>query len=123
MGAAMAKRREWQEEFDIAERVLADAGGELVWASDDYVAFRFIGEGVRIVFYPHRTSARNYHLRVRTEACKNKSLADELMLQLDIGAGHDCTFSRKNSGSINTVLDYARENDLTFGWARQQNGS
>lgn len=94
----MARKRDWQREYDIASKVLDNEQGELVWATDAYVAFRFIGEDVRIVFYPHKTSAYNYHIRVRDEGSKNKTRARELMYSLDVGAGNNCTFSRKRTG-------------------------
>lgn len=112
----MARKRDWQIEFDIAGRVLSQEAGELAWATDNHVAFRFIGEGVRIVFYPHKTSARNYHIRVRDEGSKDKAKAHGLMLALDIGAGNNCTFQRKHA-CANEVFSYADQHSLEFGWA------
>lgn len=114
----MGKHWEWQEEFDMAGRILASEPGELVIANDPYVAFRYLEPSkIRIVFYPHKTSAGNYHMRVRNEGSRDASRADELMVRLDIGAGHNCTFQRRHTG-VMTGIDYAREHDLEFGWAR-----
>lgn len=90
------KRHEWQTEFDHASAALADEPGTFVWATDAYVAFRYIEPGVRIVFYPHRTTARNYHIRCRTEPCSDMRRAEVLMKRLDDSKPGWCTFTRKN---------------------------
>lgn len=89
------RKREWQKEFDHAAGVLSSEPGELVWADDAYVAFRYIELGVRIVFYPHRTTSRNYHIRCRTEPCSDRPRAEMLMRKLDESMPGWCTFSRK----------------------------
>ena len=53
------------EEFRMAKEILKDFDGELAWSKNDYEAFIFKSDDMYLIFYPHRTSARNYHIRVR----------------------------------------------------------
>lgn len=111
--AQRERENDYGDLFKVASVVLANEPGHLYWAADDYVAFRYIEEfsTVRIVFYPHRTSASNYHLRVRDEGSKDKRRAELLMKRLDIGAGHSCTFTRKNAPRI-----YTDTEGKEYGW-------
>lgn len=85
----------YREEFELARTTLATRKGTLEWSSADYEAFIYMEPGVRLVFYPHRTSAGNYHIRIRSSNSKDAALADRLMRELDQAAGYCCTFSRK----------------------------
>lgn len=58
-----------------------------------YQVAKFRTEGVSLVIYPHKTSAGNYHLRVRNENSKNKELAAWIMRDLYKESGLNCTFS------------------------------
>lgn len=91
--------REYREGFQIAATVLDGEGGTLNWSTADYEAFRYEERNgnVRLIFYPHRTTARNYHLRVRDGGSYNKVRADALMERLNKAAGYNCTFTRKHS--------------------------
>ncbi len=89
------KRLPYEEEFAIAEKVLAQYGGVLARSTAQYEAFTFRSRDVALIFYPHRTSAGNYHLRVRDNGSRDKKLADALMRKLDAAAGNNCTFTRK----------------------------
>jgi hypothetical protein len=86
-------KKEYAEEFRLAQSVL---GESVEWSPHDYEAFRYKDEDVSLVFYPHRTTAGNYHIRIRDNGSKNKQRAIELMQKLDSAAGNNCTFSRKN---------------------------
>ncbi len=108
------KRRGWQDEYDVAALVLKEEPGALEWATDDYVAFRYREPDVRIVFYPHRTSAGHYHLRIRDEGSKDKRRFATLAESLYVGSGFSCTFQMKNSGSLGTSAD------VEPGWAAQE---
>lgn len=88
-------RKIYMDEFRKAGSILKGRGGCLEWSQHDYQAFTYWEEGVSLVFYPHKTTAGNRHLRVRDQGSKNKPLAAELMAALDSGAGHTCTFSSK----------------------------
>lgn len=110
----MAKRRPWQEEFSVAGLVLAGEPGTLEWATDAYVAFRYREPDVCIVFYPHRTSAGNHHLRIRDEGSKDKARFDALAARLYVGSGLTCTFQVKNRGIPGCPTD------LEYGWAAEK---
>jgi hypothetical protein len=111
----MAKR-----EFAIAGRVLAEAGGELTWSTHDYEAFRFVAPGVRLIFYPHRTSSTgNISIRVRDSGSSNTKLAARLMARLHIGSGNDNTFSWKGM-DLNAMLRVKDAERLEWGWADQR---
>lgn len=85
----------WQKELRLAKRILKDENVAILEFWRDYICFKILGDGFRIVVYPHKTSAHNYHLRVRGEAVKNESEADRIMSKLNAGSGFNCTFSRK----------------------------
>lgn len=69
----------------------------LEWSKHEYQAFVFKSENVSLVFYPHKTSAGHYHIRVRDQGSKNKAEAKRLMWELDEAAGFNCTFSKKRA--------------------------
>lgn len=110
----MSKKRAWQDEYDVAALVLKDEPGGLEWATDDYVAFRYREPTVRIVFYPHKTSAMNHHLRVRDEGSKDKKRFKQLIARLYVGSGLTCTFSIKHGGVPQPPKG------IEYGWAVQQ---
>ncbi len=90
------KYRKWYaDEFELARKTLADEPGTLEWSQHDYEAFVFKGPAVHLIFYPHKTSALNYHIRVRDSNSKDKERAKALMRALDKAAGHYCTFTSK----------------------------
>ena len=89
-------RKLYKTEFELAQRILADEGGALEWSPYDYEVFTYKAPGVSLVFYPHRTSASNYHIRVRDQNSKNSAEADRIMDKLDTETGFNCTFSRKS---------------------------
>lgn len=88
-------RKLYREEFDLASAALKGRDGSLEWSEVDYIAFVWSGPTVCIVFYPHKTSAGNYHIRVRDQGSKDKALAVKIMDELDSAAGYNCTFTRK----------------------------
>lgn len=86
--------KEFKREFALAKELVAPIGGSVEPGKHNYEAFIYTHEDVRILFYPHKTTAGNYHLRVRDHGSKNKSRAVEIMKMLDDGAGYNCTFQR-----------------------------
>lgn len=88
-------RKLYRPEFEVAREVLSGRKGTLEWSPHDYEAFTWVENDVRLVFYPHRTSAWNYHLRVRDGGSKSKVMADLIMRLLDDSVS-GCTFSRTN---------------------------
>jgi len=73
------KLRKWQEDYDRAAAMLAGEPGRLEWATDDYVAFRYVEDGARLVFYPHKHSCGQHFIRVRKEASKDRNRAEALI--------------------------------------------
>lgn len=71
--------------------------GELTWTKADYQAFVYQTEGVRLIFYPHKTSAGNQHIRVRDGGSKNKVRAQAILDVIQLDLATDCTFSQKNN--------------------------
>lgn len=69
--------------------------GELTWSQHDYQAFQYKDDEVCLIFYPHKTSAFNKHIRVRSQNSKDKARADEMMKLLNGFSGYNCTFSKK----------------------------
>ena len=70
---------EWQHDFDLVSAISKSMNGEVVKATDAYVAFRYIDKSItpfRLVFYPYKSSRWNYVLRVRVEGGKNKKQAE-----------------------------------------------
>jgi hypothetical protein len=85
----------WKDEIALAKEFCASEGLELVISEAPYQLAKIKGSDVCIVAYPHKTSAFNYHLRLRNENSKNKDKAIELIKKLDELAGSNCTFQMK----------------------------
>ena len=90
-------RKLYQEEFDLAAKTLSGRNGALTWSTADYVAFVWWEPTVCLVFYPHKTSAGNYHIRVRDQSSYDKVLALKLMVLLDKAGGYNRTFTSKGT--------------------------
>jgi hypothetical protein len=89
----------YKDEFRQAEEFFADKGGVVEWSTHDYQAFTYKQEDkISLVFYPHKTTAGNHHIRVRDQGSKDKSLAKTLMHDLSKTTG-TCTFSRNGVSS------------------------
>ena len=82
----------YNNEFKLAEKILKDFGGNLEWSTNDYEAFTFKNDEINIIFYPHKTSAGNYHIRVRGNGKNINEFLDLLYKK----SGFNCTFSRKH---------------------------
>ena len=78
-------------EFKMAKKFLQHLKGKLEWSNNDYEAFTFKANDLNLIFYPHKTSAGNYHIRVRGTG---KNIEGVLKL-LYKKSGFNCTFSRK----------------------------
>lgn len=114
-------QRHYAAEFQTAARVLERFGqksGHLVWGKNDYEAFLYTEMGVRLIFYPHRTSAGNYHIRVRSQGSKQPKRAMTLMAMLYIGAGNNCTFSWSGI-DLNATHKIAQQRQVEDGWAER----
>ena len=89
------KKTAYSVDLNIAYRVAKETGCKLIAAQDQFVAARVVGDGVRLVLYPHKTTAFNYHLRVRDEGSKDPVRALAVADALDSAAGLNCTFQMK----------------------------
>lgn len=113
-------QKPFKHEFLMAQLILKGKGGILEWSTNDYEAFTFTAEGVRILFYPHTNSNRNVGCRIRDHGSKNKALAKKLMAVLYVAVGHNTTFYCKGLG-INEVADLAGKEAWDHsGWAHKQ---
>jgi len=83
--------------FDAANSILKEQDGVVEHSDNDFECFTFKSKDVSLVFYPHRTTARNYHIRVRNNGSKDKEKAIKIMDILDNESGYNCTFSRKSN--------------------------
>lgn len=83
-----------------AEDVLRqfDEDAECVVRGHTYECFRYQPAEVCLIFYPHQTSARNVHVRVRSQHSKNHRLAAQMLDALITSTG-TCTFSVNNVSS------------------------
>lgn len=106
----MGKRQKllpYQREFDWAVTICAPFGCVVERSSAMFEIAKVKGDGVSLVIYPHKTSANNYHARVRDNGSKDKAKALQVMIALDHGLGlpekeaqivrFSCTFTRKNA--------------------------
>lgn len=85
------QKRHFKAEYEDAVRRLAHMGGKLEAGVHDYQAFTFTMPGLRLVFYPHKTSASNYHIRVRTEGTADQGLLVQAIKALRDN-NYSCTF-------------------------------
>ncbi len=86
--------RKYGEEYKAAKIVLSSELGKFKWLTCDYQAFTYKSDDVSLVFYPHKTTAGNHHIRVRNQNSKNKDKAYQLMKSL-YDSSFDCTFKYK----------------------------
>lgn len=83
------ERRYFREEFNKASVRLAPLGGRVLPGVHDYEAFVYEGVDLKLIFYPHKTSAGNHHIRVRTSGKFKKAALREAIFAL---AENTCTF-------------------------------
>ena len=113
-------RLHFQREFQIAQRILAPFDGELVWATDDFVAFRYRDERACIAFYPHRINATTTTLRVRSQGSVDTRYAVDLMLRLDASAGYNPLFThRGDRHGYNMRANFIAKTRTKPGWAAE----
>ena len=108
--ARKPKPRAWQDEFDLATRICEPLGMIVAWSDHRYEIATIKGDGVQLLIYPHRTSALNYHARVRNNGSTKKARAEWVMKALYHGHGlpqperdrvrFSCTFHALNRHDI-----------------------
>lgn len=82
-------RKYWAQDRRAAEQRLAGLGGKLMDSPHDYEMWRWMHPDLTLIFYPHRTSANNYHCRVRAGYCTNRETLRKAIFAL---AENSCTF-------------------------------
>lgn len=82
-------------DLKLAANILKDEPGQFYSASGLYELYKYKEPGVTIVFYPHKTSAHNYHTRVMNQNSKNAKRCKELIEKLNSESGYNCTFTCK----------------------------
>lgn len=82
-------KRYFAREFQAAKERLAPLGGEVIPGVHDYEAFIYNSKNLKLIFYPHKTSAGNHHIRVRPAGNPDKKLLREAIFAL---AENTCTF-------------------------------
>ncbi len=82
----------YTNEIDRIKAIFKDA--EVFEVDADYEIFHAKIDGVRLVFYPHKTSTGNKHLRVRNGTPKRKNeflaLATILNISMNIPVKNEC---------------------------------
>src|ERR1700744_4085952 len=84
---SMAKHEPWAQEVRWAKAICALLDCEVAPSTAMFELAKIKGDGISLVLYPHKTSASNYHIRVRDNGSKDKVKADRVMDALDHGDG------------------------------------
>jgi hypothetical protein len=74
--------KQWRSEIQTAIIVSERHSCHVHLSRHDHQVVKIIGPGIQLVLYPHRTSARNYHIRVRDEASKDVDATRALVKEL-----------------------------------------
>ena len=82
-------RKLWARVRDTAQTRLAGLGGKLVASEVQYEIMRWVHADLVLIFYPHRTTAGNYHVRVRAGKCSDRKLLRKCVIAL---AENSCQF-------------------------------
>ena len=85
---------DWKGEMEIIKFVFPDA--QIISTNAQYEAFHAIVDGIRMIFYPHKSSSNNYHLRVRNGSTSRNEDFLDLAGILQNSKPTDCTFTVKN---------------------------
>ena len=82
-------QRLWKRTKAVAEQRLAGLEGELTWSPHAHEVMRWVHPKLTLIFYPHRTTAMNYHIRVRAGRCTDRGLLRKAIVAL---AENSCAF-------------------------------
>lgn len=83
------ERKLWAGVRAAAQTRLAGLGGKLMPSDVAYEVMRWVHPELVLIFYPHRTTAGNYHIRVRAGRCKDRKLLRKVIMAL---AENSCQF-------------------------------
>jgi hypothetical protein len=89
VGDVSKQRKLWADMKQTAEKRLAGLGGKLMDSPHDYEIARWMHPDLTLIFYPHKTSANNYHARVRAGYCANRDTLRKAIFAL---AENTCQF-------------------------------
>lgn len=104
VGDVSKDRRMWANVKQAAQTRLAGMGGELRDSPNDYEVMRWNHPDLTLVFYPHRTTAGNHHIRVRAQHCKSRILLEKVIFAL---AENSCQFGFPSEPEIHSRATYA----------------
>jgi RNA 3'-terminal phosphate cyclase len=82
-------RKLFKREFEKAQERLLPLGGRVEAGIHDYEAFTYSATGIKLIFYPHKTTAGNQHIRVRTAG---KCDPEKVRQAITALAENSCTF-------------------------------
>lgn len=99
------ERRYFRDEFQKAKDRLAHLGGQVIPGLHDYEAFIYESAKLRLIFYPHKTSAGNHHIRVRTSGKFDKKALRDAIFAL---AENSCTFQFPADTKLHQEAVFAR---------------
>jgi len=88
-GDVSKNRKMWERVKQVAQQRLAGLGGKLMDSPHAYEIARWMNPDLTLIFYQHRTSANNYHCRVRAGFCANRETLRKAIFAL---AENSCTF-------------------------------
>lgn len=83
------QRKMWAGVRAAAQTRLAGLGGKLVPSDVAHEVMRWIHPEVVLIFYPHRTTAGNYHIRIRAGRCQSRTVLGKAIMAL---AENSCHF-------------------------------
>ena len=89
MSDVSKERKMWAGVRAAAQTRLAGMGGKLVVSDVQYEIMRWVHADLVLIFYPHKTSAGNYHARVRAGRCVDRLLLRKCVMAL---AENSCSF-------------------------------
>lgn len=114
-GDVSKDRRRWAKVKQAAEKRLAGLGGRLIDSSVDYEIARWVSPELTLILYQHKTSAWNYHCRVRAGECKSR---DMLRRAIHALAENSCQFqfpSEKKFHDEGVQIALSENRSLTHG--------
>jgi hypothetical protein len=82
-------KKMWANVKRVAADRLSELGGKLMDSPHDYEIARWMNPELTLILYPHKTSANNYHCRVRAGFCSNRDTLRKAIFAL---AENSCTF-------------------------------
>lgn len=100
----MATLMNEKEQMALAEKIALENNCSIEPGADQYQTAKIVGDGVKLVIYPHKSTAGNYHLRIRDENSKDPVKALAIANALDVDSGFSCTFQMKHASWRNLKL-------------------